>query len=134
MSTFSFSKRYNKERLFNIDTTGYEYKSLEEIYNNEQEVFAVNGIYINEKSLYDPAPVIASNGYYVNLPSHMLAECREILNDGQAIIAINRGTVGFSIYKYHNNRFNRDCYSIKWVDVNPDDFNKEDEVNPEIEG
>ena len=121
---FSFSKRYNKEKVFTIDTSTFDYVSLEEMYQDEETVYPVRGVYINEKSMYDPAPVVATDSEYVNLPAHMIDECRDMLADRQAISAINRGLVGFTIYKYHQARFNKDCYSIRWVDV--------DEVKPEV--
>ena len=121
---FSFSKRYNKEKAFAIDTSTFEYASLEEIYENDEKVYPVRGVYINEKSLYDPAPVVATDEYYVNLPAHMVDECRDMLADRQAISAINRGLVGFTIYKYHQARYNKDCYSVKWVDL--------EEIKPEV--
>lgn len=116
-SRFSFSKRYNKEKVFTINTSTFEYFSLEEMYQDEETVYPVRGVYINNKSLYDPAPVLATDRYYVNLPAHMVDECRDIISDRQAISAINRGLVGFTIYNYHQERFNKDCYSIKWVDI-----------------
>ena len=123
-SRFSFSKRYNKEKVFTINTSSFDYVSLEEMYHDDEAVYPVRGVYINEKSLYDPAPVLATDDCYVNLPSHILNECRDMIADRQAVSAINRGLVGFTIYKYHQARFNRDCYSVKWVDI--------DEVAPAI--
>ena len=129
---FSFSKRFNKEKIFNIDTTNFDYVSLEEMYQDDDIVYPVRGIYLNEKSLYDPAPVIATDSYYVNLPSHMYQQCKEILGDRIAINEINKGCVGFIIYRYEQKRFNKICYSIRWVDVNPDDFKTEETTD--IEG
>lgn len=117
---FSFSKRYNKEKLFNVDTSNYEYRTLEEIYIDEETVYPVCGVYINNKSLYEPAPVIATDECYVNIPSHMLENCREMLKDEEAINAINEGFVGFTIYKYHQEKYNKDCYSVRWVDITPE--------------
>lgn len=122
MAHMSFSKRFNKEKLFNIDCTDFEYFSLEEIYDNDDRVYPVRGIYLNNKSLYDPAPVIATDGYYVNLPAHMYADAKNILEDRTAVSDINRGVVGFKIYKYVQRKFNRMCYSITWVDIQPTDF------------
>lgn len=125
MAKFSFSKRYNSEKLFDIDTSEFEYMSLEDLAtatanSEEPVVFIVRGIYINNKSLYDPAPVVALDDCYVNLPSHLLAPCKEMINDRLAVDAINEGRCGFRIETYHQKRFNKDCYSVEWVDVLPD--------------
>lgn len=122
MAHSSFAKRFNKEKLFNIDCSDFEYYSLEEIYQNDDKVYPVCGIYLNNKSLYDPAPVVATKDCYVNLPAHMYADCKGIIEDRTAVADINRGVVGFKIYKYVQKKFNRVCYSITWVDVDPDEF------------
>ena len=120
----SFAKRFNKEKLFTIDTEGFEYFSLEDLYrpDNEDMVFPVRGIYLNKKSLYGPAYVLATDDCYVNLPDHLNDDCEEILKDKLAISDINRKVVGFKIYKYVQKKYNRECYSITWVDVDPNEF------------
>lgn len=125
MAKFSFGKKYNSEKLFNIDTENFDYMSLEDLAkatenSEEVPVFVIRGIYINRKSLYDPSPVIALDDCYVNLPSHLLPACDEMLHDRIAIDAINEGRCGFRIEMYHQKRYNRDCYSVEWVDILPD--------------
>lgn len=125
MARMSFSKKFNKEKIFNVDCSDFEYYSLEEIYTNDDKVYPVCGIYLNNKSLYDPAPVIATNEFYVNLPSHMFEDAKSILQDKTAIADINRGVVGFKIYKYQQKRFNKECYSVTWVDIDPEQSSTE---------
>lgn len=136
---FSISKKYNKEKLFKINTDGFEYISLEDLYKEresnvhvedfedpeevkeivEETVYQVRGIYINTKGLFDDAPVVALDSAYVNLPAHMTQICREILSDPQAIAAINAGRVGFTIYAYEKPQYHKTCYSVRWVDTEP---------------
>ena len=122
MAKVSFSKRFNTEKLFNIDTTDFDYHSLEELTEQpgdepEDCVYVVRGIYINKKSLYDPSPVIALDDCYVNFPAHLLDVCQEMLSDRAVVDAINEGHCGFRVTKYHQKRFNKDCYSVEWVDL-----------------
>ena len=128
MARVSFSKRFNTEKLFNIDTTDFEYHSLEELavqQGDEPEfadepgfgVYVVRGIYINKKSLYDPSPVIALDDCYVNFPAHLLEVCQEMISDRAVVDAINEGHCGFRVTKYHQKRYNKDCYSVEWVDL-----------------
>ena len=122
MARVSFSKRFNTEKLFNIDTADFEYHSLEELTEQpgdepEDRVYVVRGIYINKKSLYDPSPVIALDDCYVNFPAHLLDVCQEMMSDRSAVDAINEGHCGFRVTKYHQKRFNKDCYSVEWVDL-----------------
>ena len=126
MTKFSFASKFNTERLFNIETEGFEYVSLEEMFLNDVDpdtgihlnsVFPVLGIYINKKSLYDPAPVVATDGHYVNFPSHLLDVCKEMINDKRAVAEINAGHCGFTIYSYHQPKYNKECYGVEWVDM-----------------
>ena len=145
MAKFSFSKKFNSEKLFNIETDEFDYMSLEDLYKatsslEEPPVFVVRGVYINRKSLYDPAPVVALDDTYVNLPSHLLPACEEMIHDRLAVDAINQGRCGFRIEKYFQKRYNKECYSVEWVDVLPDkkdDPNgkrSDEEAHPSIEG
>lgn len=118
---FSFAKKFNVERKFDIDTSDFEYVSLEELFNemgeDEDMPFEIRGVYINTKGKYDDSPVIAIDDRYVNLPAHLTGACKAMLEDDACIKAINEGKCGFTIYKYHQKRFDKDCYSVKWVDL-----------------
>lgn len=126
---FSFGKRFNKERLFTVDTSDFEYYSLEDLWNeslNESggdieaansQKYTICGVYINTKGKFDPAPVIALDDRYVNLPAHMTEVCEAMLNDAQCIRAINEGRCGFTIYQYTQKRFGKECYSVRWIDM-----------------
>ena len=132
---FSVSKRYNREKLFSIDTSDFEYFTLEDLYdmakdaadeaigstgadlNPEEIPFTVYGIYINTKGNFDPAPVLALEDRYVNLPAHMTPVCEDMLRDAEAVKAINEGHVGITVYQYLQKRYNRICYNVRWVDL-----------------
>lgn len=113
---FNFA-RFNKERLFNIDTTSFEYTNLEQLYNEAgpDAIHKVTALYIGTKSIYDEeAPVLATDSEYVNLPVHQLAEVKEMLADRRAIAAINNGECGFKIEEYYQARFKKNCYVARW--------------------
>lgn len=120
---FSFAAQYNSERLFDIDTAGLEYHELQDIYTTDNDVYLVEGIYINTKGNYEDRPCVVARdtkGWrgYVNLPAHLTDQCRRILKDRNAVAAINAGAVGFTIYQYTAKNYNdKLCYSIRWVDI-----------------
>lgn len=121
--SFSFAKRYNVERKFDVDTSDFDYFSLEEIYDevlsgDENAALEIKGVYINTKGKFDDSPVLAIEDRYVNLPSFLTSACRAMIEDEACVKAINEGKCGFTVYKYHQKRFNKDCYSVKWVDLN----------------
>ena len=114
-----FANRFNKGRKFDVDTTNFHYESLADLFNNDGAgvVYPLTAIYINTKSKYGKAPVFATDKFFVNAPSHMLDTANEILLDDDAIAAINKGEVGFTIYPYTAEKFNRDCFGINFVDL-----------------
>lgn len=123
MAQFTFSKKYNTKKIFNIETENFEYVTLEDLYQNAQSSeepntpFIIRGIYINKKGLYEATPVAALDDCYVNLPAHLTETCNQMISDPLAVIAINQGHCGFKIEKYHQKKYNRDCYSVEWVDL-----------------
>ena len=117
----SFASKYNNEKKFTYDTEGFEYFNLKDLFENDGEgvIYPFWGFYINNKSNYDPYPVAFTDSFFVNLPTHMLKVCEEILKDDADIASINEGKVGFKIYTYYSERHKKDCYSIKFVDLEP---------------
>lgn len=117
MSTFA--SKFNKQRKFEIDTKDFEYLSLADLFNDngKEKVYPMYACYINKKSKFGDAPVVATDSFFVNAPSHMLDTFKAILEDEEACNSINNGDVGFKIYAYHNSQFDRDCYGVEFVDM-----------------
>lgn len=132
MARFSF-ERFNKERLFDFDTQAIsgEYTNLEGLYKRDGEgaVYQVKGVYISTKSEFaDESPIVALADTYVNFPQHQLKDIKDMLDDSNAIKAINDGYAGFVIRKYTKNikakngkLKPKDCYSAEWCDYEPED-------------
>lgn len=122
---FKFSK-FNKERLFDVDTSEFDYCSLEDLWKknpNSETAYRLRGVYISTKSEFnDRSPMCAIDGYYVNLPQHQLGDIERMLEDRQAIKAINDGLAGFVIRPYDQKRFGKLCYAAKWVDMEVEDL------------
>lgn len=124
MSKFDFAKKYNTEKVFTIDTANFDYLSLKDLVDSAHdedgvavEVFTVRGIYINKKALYEPSPVVALDDTYVNLPAHLTDVCSQMIADPLAVAEINAGHLGFKIEKYYKERYQKDCYSVVWVNL-----------------
>lgn len=114
-----FANRFNKGRKFDVDTSNFEYESLADLFNanGKDKVYPLTAIYINTKSKFGDAPVFATDTCFVNVPSHMLDTAKEILSDDDAIDDINKGRVGFTIYPYTAEKFNRDTFGVNFVDM-----------------
>lgn len=112
----SFAKQFNKV-TFSVDTTGFEYCKLAELYNEKKpETLKLDGIFVNKSPLgFSPVAIVADKKKLVNLPSHLTETARAILADTDAVTAIENGKVGFTIYEYEAR--GKQCYSIKFVDL-----------------
>lgn len=116
----SFATRHGKGNKFNVNTEGFEYRNLKDLYKEDPDaIWPIQGIYINRKSEYGPAPVAICEGFFANLPAHLLEECEGYLTNEEDIADIKAGTVGFSIYTYEKQvgKKTNICYSINWEDV-----------------
>ena len=114
--------KFNKERLFEVNTAGFDYVSLEDLYNKypADHQYQVKGLYIGTKSQFDPeVPILALEDTYVNLPVHQLAEVQAMLSSPQAIQGIRNGECGFTIQHYYQQRFKKDCYKAVWCNYVP---------------
>ena len=114
--------KYNKGGVtFEIDIKDFDFKTLEELFkrDNGKTVFPVDGLYINKKSEYKDHPVVISirDRILVDLPSFMTEDALNILQDQEVIDAIKAGKVGFQIETYYQKKYKKDCYGIKWRDI-----------------
>ena len=135
---FSFASSFNTQRVFDIDTSDFDYCSLEELFEENkvtkdivddagnqtgeteevcEKIFQIHGIYINDKSMFEPQPIVALDDRYVNLPAHIYKTACDILANPKAINSIKAGKVGFTIDKYYQKKYKKDCYTINWVDM-----------------
>lgn len=115
-----FSEKFNKT-AFNVDTNGFEYCKLKELWDaaaTVQPTYKLDALYINKSPLGEtPLFIVAEIGKMVNMPSHLVGTCREILADAEAVETIKQGKVGFTLYEYEAK--GKTCYGIKFVDIEP---------------
>lgn len=117
----SFAAKYNKGTKFSIDTTGYTYKKISDIVNDNglDPVYVVAALFVNTKGKFDDHPVAALPQIeaLVDLPSHMTESVKEILQDPEAVADIDSGKVGIKFEKYIAKTYNRECLGCRWVDI-----------------
>lgn len=116
----SFANKHNKGAIdWGIDTKDFEYYSLKDLYEKDEEntTYILSGLFINTKnnSEYGNSVVAILCDKFVNLPSHMEAEVKEILSSGEDVEDIKAGKVGFTIRTYESHK--KECYSVSWVDL-----------------
>lgn len=116
----SIASKYNKGSAFTYQAAeDTPFISLEKLYHTggEGAVYPLHSLCINNKSRYGDAPVAITDGYFVNLPRHMLDTVREMMADMELVTAVNSGKVGFSVRPYVRNGDNKPLYSVTWLDT-----------------
>lgn len=123
----SFAKKYNKERLFEVDNDGLEYANGEELLKKygKNAVYEVSALYISKAGFYGDSPIarvtigVGSTEYtcLMNMPKHMTKVVKEILSDPTSIEEIRDRKVGIKLCPYHNDTYNRDCVGVEWIDL-----------------
>lgn len=101
--------------------TGAEFKSVKDL--TVGTTYTARLLYINKKSKFGEAPVVATDDSIINLPKHLLDDVKGMISNPEAVDAINEGRVGFVPYEYESKKYGT-CYSIKWVDIEPDEVSK----------
>lgn len=113
---FSF-QQFNKVN-FSVDTKGFTYCKLKELYNKKDvnKVHVLNGLWVSKSPLGEsPVFIVAECKKLVNMPQHLTETARQILADSNAVAAIESGKVGFTIHEYEARK--KVCYSINFVDI-----------------
>lgn len=111
--------RFNDSNVFGIDTAGYKYVGLAELHDTDPDAtHKLLGLFINSKGKFGAEPnAIIDHKIIVNLPRHLLDTVNELLDDNKYIEYIRQGHVGFKVYQYHSNKYNKDAYSVTWLDI-----------------
>lgn len=74
-------------------------------------------MWINTKGKFGEHPVVATPEKLVDFPNSMTDTVKEMIKDNEVIEAVNNGKLGFTVRKYHSNRYNRDAYTADFVDL-----------------
>ena len=111
--------KFNNNNVFGIDTTNYKYVDLNTLYDTDPTAqHKVLGFFVNSKGRFGAEPnAILENNLIANLPRHLLDTVNQMLDDNRYIEYIKEGHVGFTIYQYHTNKYNKDAYSVTWLDL-----------------
>lgn len=74
-------------------------------------------MWINTKGKFGAHPVVATPSGLVDFPNSMTETMTEMITDDEVIEAVNSGKLGFTVRKYHSNKYNRDAYTADFVDL-----------------
>lgn len=115
--TGGLMSRFNHTNIFDVDTKNFKWVNLETLFNTDPDkTYTLLGLF-TKGSKFGKEPDAIIQGYKVNLPRHLLDTVEDMLDDNQVIEAIKAGKVGFKVYSYHSNTYNKDAYSVTWLDL-----------------
>lgn len=70
------------------------------------------------KTKFGERPFVSlKEGMNVSLPKGQYDTCKSICGNADAVKDINDGKCGIKFGKYHSNKFNCDCMSVEWVNI-----------------
>lgn len=110
-----FAERNNKgTRTFDIDIKDFKFKALKDF--KDEDVFQMDGYYINSKGKYQDHPVIISKKLemLVDAPAHMTETFKSFTDED--IEDIKAGKVACEVYTYDcDNR--KGCKGLRFKDI-----------------
>ena len=111
-------QRFNHNNIFDVETSGFKWVDLKTLYDTDPEKqYKVLGLFTNNSGKFGTEPVAIVDGFLVNLPRHLLVPVQQMLDSDEIIQYIKDGHCGFKIYQYHSSRYNKDAFSIEWLDI-----------------
>ena len=122
----AFADRFNTTKMrYNYSyPEEATYVSLADLYAAEKKhgtVYRVLAVYINTKGRFGDQGCLAIDGStIVNLPQHLLEDCKTIREDPEATERINSGMFGFRIETYSRAGEKIKHFTVHWMDIEPD--------------
>lgn len=116
----SISKFNHKGNIFTFKADkDFQYYKLKDLAQYKDKIFPLRALFISTKGRYGDAPVAVTDLFYVNLPGHLLADVKNIIQDPETVADINAGKCGFKVRAYQNQN-GGESYSVEWVETEPD--------------
>lgn len=116
-----FADKYNKgKKVFEIDIKDFTFiDGYDFLKETQGKPVKIDGLYINNKSVYGdhPVAIIAGDKTLLDLPSHMTEVVVEILQDAEAVATIKNGAVGLKAHEYTDNKYHKQCVGFEWCDL-----------------
>lgn len=118
----TFASKFNAGNQFEIDFQTLNYVNLKDLHKEPENAsgFRFTAVWFNRNGAYGEQAVLVLNEQgkqtrMVSLPAHLTDTVKEIVNEYRNDILL--GKCGFTVYSYTTPRRNKECYSVRWVDL-----------------
>ena len=91
------------------------FKKLNEI--ELSKTYTVTAVLFAKTKFGERPFVSLKEGMNVSLPKGQYDTCKSICGNADAVKDINDGKCGIKFDKYFSNKFNSDCMSVEWVNI-----------------
>lgn len=109
---------FNNSNPFDVDTSNFKWVDLKTLYNTDpKKKYKALGFFTNSKGKYGTEPCAIIQGFKVNLPRHLLSAVQQFIDNDNIVDYIKQGHCGFYIEPYHSDKYNKDGYSVHWLDL-----------------
>lgn len=109
-------KKFNKtgnnfERIeWGVNTEGFQFKKCSEM--EIGKAYTVRGLYISKDRGYGNGAVAILNDCFLNLPTSMLDEVKDILKDEESIAELKSGDAKLVIRTFTSKKYNKVGYAV----------------------
>ena len=112
--------QYNKNTFekieWNVDTTGFTFKKLDDFFKSGVKTIQVFGFFFTKSENYGLQPIAITSNCLVNLPTHKRDIISEMLKNADCVNAIKNGECSLQLREY-NSKYHKVCYDFDFIDT-----------------
>ena len=116
MNFTQFNKNTFEKIEWGVDTNGFVFKKIRDIYGEETNIVQVFGFFFVKSENYGLQPVAILKDCLLNLPTHKRDIISEMLKNPDAVKAIKNGECSLTFRQYKS-KYNKICYDFDFIDT-----------------
>ena len=116
MNFTQFNKNTFEKIEWGVDTNGFVFKKIKDIYGEETNIVQVFGFFFVKSENYGLQPVAILRDCLLNLPTHKRDIISEMLKNPDAVKAIKNGECSLTFRQYKS-KYNKICYDFDFIDT-----------------
>ena len=127
MNFTQFNKNTFEKIEWGVDTNGFVFKKIKDIYGEETNIVQVFGFFFVKSENYGLQPVAILKDCLLNLPTHKRDIISEMLKNPDAVKAIKNGECSLTFRQYKS-KYNKICYDFDFIDTPKETTETKEEI------